>query len=116
MKKNYWNNFIGISILLFFLSFLITLSDAGTMSHSYDSLNRLINSVYIDGNKTTIINYQYDAAGNMTSTTTVVEGGYCDGDFNQDGDIDGADLDHLIRNGGVSIADFAGNFGLAACP
>jgi len=41
---------------------------------------------------------------------------FCDGDFDQDGDIDGMDLFELIQSGGVSPADFAANFGRAVCP
>jgi len=41
---------------------------------------------------------------------------FCDGDFDQDGDIDGTDLSDLITLGGVSLSDFATNFGRAVCP
>ena len=41
---------------------------------------------------------------------------FCDGDFDQDGDIDGTDLSDLIPSGGVSPANFATNFGRAVCP
>jgi len=48
--------------------------------------------------------------------TITADGGYCAGDLDQDGDIDGMDLYDLIRLGGVSTADFAANFGRAVCP
>ena len=48
--------------------------------------------------------------------TITVSAGFCDGDLNQDGDIDGKDLSDLIQFGGVSLASFAANFGRAICP
>jgi hypothetical protein len=41
----------------------------------------------------------------------------CEGDTNWDGDVDGGDLaEYLIDNHGVSLAEFAQNFGKNACP
>ena len=56
---------------------------------------------------------QISAAATVDITVSVV---FCDGDFDQDGDIDGMDLFELIQSGGVSPADFAANFGRAVCP
>jgi YD repeat-containing protein len=102
-------------LLLLFLSAVITVSGyAATTTHSYDKLNRLVQTVIKDGSKTTTITYSYDAAGNMTATTTntdidiSVEGfaiefgrtncaGNCAGDFNGDGDVDGKDLAELVQ-------------------
>jgi YD repeat-containing protein len=83
--------------------------DAGTTSHSYDSLHRLTQTVIINDSNTTTITYQYDAAGNMVRFVTESEtsvtiqsfaaefgrtncAGGCASDFNGDGDVDGKDL------------------------
>jgi YD repeat-containing protein len=84
-------------------------ADSSTTTHSYDSLNRLIQTVITDGSKTTTITYQYDPSGNVTRFTSESEtpvtlqsfaadfgrtncAGGCAGDFNGDGDVDGKDL------------------------
>ncbi|MNN95524.1 RHS Repeat protein [compost metagenome] len=45
-------------------------ASAGSVSYAYDSLGRVKQVVYIDGSKTTTIDYSYDAAGNRTSVVT----------------------------------------------
>ena len=41
----------------------------------------------------------------------------CMGDFDGDGDVDGADLaDYLFDDGGIAMAIFAENFGKDSCP
>ena len=41
----------------------------------------------------------------------------CRGDFNHDGDVDGADLAAYIANPGTLVpADFAAEFGRVGCP
>lgn len=40
---------------------------ATTLTHTYDNLNRLVQTVYENGAKTTAIDYTYDAAGNLLS-------------------------------------------------
>ncbi len=48
---------------LFFLS--TTLASATTTTHTYDELDRLVQTVYDTGSKITTIDYTYDAAGNI---------------------------------------------------
>lgn len=103
------SSFLGLSFLILFNLFTLELSIAATTNHSYDSLNRLTQTVITDGSKTTTITYQYDSAGNMTRFVTESEtpvtiqsfaadfgrtncAGGCAGDFNGDGDVDGKDL------------------------
>lgn len=98
-----------ILIAIICLLFVISSANASTTNHSYDSLNRLVQTVITDGSKTTTITYQYDAAGNMTRFITESEtpvtiqsfaadfgrtncAGSCAADFNGDGDVDGQDL------------------------
>jgi YD repeat-containing protein len=104
--RRYAQNFLCccLTILLSLLT-----AFAATSTHSYDSLNRLAQTVITDGSKTTTITYQYDAAGNMTrfiaesETPVTIQSfaadfgrnncaGGCAGDFNGDGDVDGKDL------------------------
>jgi YD repeat-containing protein len=92
-----------------FIIISILNADSSTTTHSYDSLNRLIQTVITDGSKTTTITYQYDAAGNMTKFISESEtpvtiqsfafnfgrtncAGGCDGNFDGDADVDGKDL------------------------
>jgi YD repeat-containing protein len=94
---------------ILFLVLSISTAFAGTSTHSYDALNRLVQTVITDGSKTTTITHQYDAAGNMTrfiaesETPVTIQSfaadfgrtncaGGCNGDFNGDGDVDGKDL------------------------
>ena len=91
-------------VIVFTIIILPGLAKAATVTHTYDVLNRLIQTIYTDGSNTTSIIYTYDAAGNITSTTTVAEGEFCEGDFDIDGDVDGSDL-----------ATFAANFGRTDC-
>ena len=40
----------------------------------------------------------------------------CAGDYEPDGDVDGADLaNYIIDSGGISLAEFANNFGRNDC-
>ena len=43
---------------------------AGSASHVYDTLGRLVQIVYVQGMTTTTINYSYDTAGNRASVVT----------------------------------------------
>ncbi len=52
--------FIWIAISLF----LAPQASAGTVTYTYDDLNRLIQEVYSNG---TVISYSYDSAGNRVS-------------------------------------------------
>ena len=56
---------------------------AATATHTYDELNRLVQTVYDTGSKVTTIAYAYDAAGNMTSSTITVNFLLGDVDGNQ---------------------------------
>jgi len=47
-----------------------TVSHAGTVNYTYDSLGRVTRVVYTVGSTTTTITYSYDAAGNRTSKVT----------------------------------------------
>jgi hypothetical protein len=39
------------------------------------------------------------------------------GDSNSDCDVDGGDLaEYILDNGGMSLSDFAGDFGKSECP
>ena len=76
MRKNN-NNLFFIAPLLFAMvlfAFLIHKVNAGTVAHTYDSLNRLTKTIYTNGSQTVTTDYVYDKAGNMTQFTRVVEG------------------------------------------
>jgi hypothetical protein len=46
-----------------------------------------------------------------------VMGPKCEGDYDGDGDVDGADLaEYLIDSGGLDLEVFAANFGKVNCP
>jgi YD repeat-containing protein len=49
------------------------ISLAATVTYSYDDLYRLVQVVYVDGSISTTTQYEYDAAGNMLSTTTTLQ-------------------------------------------
>ena len=80
--------------------------------YNYDAAGRLTGVTYDDGSS---VIYIYDANGNRLSRI-ISASAVCKGDFNIDGDVDGHDL-ALQANGdtGVSIKDFAENFG-RDCP
>jgi len=85
-----------------FISFLISVNQvsAGSLTYTYDNLQRLIMAEYSDGS---VIEFTYDAAGNRI-TKEVTPGNVCKGDFDNDGDVDGSDL-----------AVFAADFGRTDC-
>ena len=52
-------------VIIIALMFLSVIAYAGSVTYTYDSLNRLIKAEYEDGR---VIQYTYDAAGNRTAT------------------------------------------------
>ena len=100
------SNKIGL-IMVGLVLFGATYAFAGTTTHEYDELNRLIRTVHPDG---TVIEYTYDEAGHRTSAITApdpdhdgiptsIEQTTCtdpnDGDTDDDGILDGAeDVNH----------------------
>jgi len=93
-----------IALIVAGLVLLVTCSAlAGTTTHEYDELNRLIRTIHPDG---TVIDYTYDEAGNRLSVitipdtdhdglTTILEETTCtdpnDADTDDDGIVDGAE-------------------------
>ena len=75
MKSN--KKIVSLIVILFSL-FIILPALAGTVQYTYDDLNRLIGVEYENG---TVIEYTYDAAGNMLSkdVTTFVADSDSDG-------------------------------------
>jgi YD repeat-containing protein len=69
------------------LVFLGSVIQAGTINYTYDELNRLISAEKPNEYR---IEYYYDAAGNRTAK--VVELTTPSFDYDEDGDVDGADL------------------------
>jgi YD repeat-containing protein len=109
------NNFIRIVPPLALIAFIVISQNsyAVTTHHTYDFLNRLVQTVITDGSKTTTITYQYDTSGNMTrfitqsDTSITIQnfaanfgrsncGSGCDGNFDGDVDVDGKDLAHFL--------------------
>ena len=73
---------------IIFTSFLISVNpvSAGSLTYTYDNLNRLIMAECSDGS---VIEFTYDAAGNRI-TKEVTPGNTCEGDVNEiPGDLDG---------------------------
>ena len=70
--------------LLITLSVLASNTYALEISYTYDSMNRIASAAYTEGLNTTSLNYQYDAAGNMTRFWVTTSGpppcGACVGD------------------------------------
>lgn len=65
----------GIRLGLLVLAILVAgtfevLAASGSVSYTYDSLGRLVQVTYDNG---TIITYSYDAAGNRTVRTSIVQ-------------------------------------------
>jgi hypothetical protein len=119
-----------------FTSFLILVNpvSAGSLTYTYDDLNRLIMAEYSDDS---VIEFTYDAVGNR-ETKEVTPGNTCEGDFDNDGDVDGSDLAVLAADfgrtdcstgdpcggdfnhdgdvDGSDLAVFAADFGRTDCP
>ncbi len=85
---------------------------AGTIHYQYDAAGQLTEATYDDGSR---IDYSYDAAGNRI-TKTITPGAICPGDLDGDQDVDGADLALLAGGAGITLEEFAGDFGKAPCP
>jgi hypothetical protein len=70
--------------LLITLGLLASNTYALEISYTYDSMNRISSAAYREGLNTTFLNYQYDAAGNMTKFWVTTSGpplcGACVGD------------------------------------
>ena len=56
---------ISTGVTVFALMFASVIAYAGSVTYTYDGLNRLIKAEYEDGR---IVQYTYDAAGNRTAT------------------------------------------------
>jgi YD repeat-containing protein len=60
--------------LAFGLVFLASVGSAqaagSTVSYTYDSQGRLVTATYVSGSTTTVVAYNYDAAGNRTTVVT----------------------------------------------
>jgi YD repeat-containing protein len=104
-----------LPLIFIFLSFAVGPGiHAAGIEYSYDPLNRLAKTITTSAEKTTTTEYTYDAAGNRTALTTIVENGAadvqtlagefgstdcstCQTDSDGDGDVDGSDIYFMIH-------------------
>ncbi len=103
-------------MIVFFCTVLLSMPSilpAGTVQYQYDAAGQLTGATYDNGTQFT---YTYDNAGNRL-TKTVTPGDVCPSDLDGDQDVDGADLALLAAGGtGVTLEEFAGDFGKPICP
>jgi len=97
--------FLGI------LAYGVSPAYAGSVVYTYDANGRLIKAQYDNG---AVIEYAYDPAGNWTSKVVI---SICEGNSDDDHDVDGSDLAHLANAFDASkLEAFATNFGRTNCP
>jgi len=106
--RKYFQTFL-IPLAIICSLILASSSFCGTLTYEYDNLNRIV-KVEKSGNY--IIEYDYDAAGNRTTVTTLIQGPVYDHDA--DGDIDGLDLQAFasgFSGSATELSDFSNIFG-----
>jgi YD repeat-containing protein len=83
-----------IAIALFLTGPFLPDSHALEITYTYDNLNRITAAKYLQDSKTTMLSYQYDAAGNRTAYTVT---GAVLGDIDNDGNVTIADAILVCR-------------------
>jgi YD repeat-containing protein len=98
--------------LLILIMWLLSFTSITAIQYTYDNLNRLIRVEYDNGS---IIEYQYDGAGNRIQKAVTAPP--CYGSMGGDGDVDGSDLWNYIAGGSFAdLGSFAASFGRTNCP